>query len=320
MPTFQKINLTEFTLPSVPFLSVEWRKFFQTYFSDFEFEGYVYDEAFILVTVFHKQKKTRYSLPFVDVGGIFRLVPGKKLDILLFDKDARAFFQNETFHVHSGYCPTEGEMITDLVDFRIPLIQYKNKEELFASLRKTLRHILQKAPDFMIEESYQDPREIKILYRLYCQTMREKMNIVLPFALFHFLVTTNTSGLLLARKGKKIIGFSLFLDILGSTHYYLSSTDKHFRDLHVTHHLVWHRLAQDLGDGKKYFYLGGTRKDGSLETFKKAWTSDMVPIYKISSQSDTQTSFRQSRVRRLWRWIPLFLLPKVSTYVVRKIF
>lgn len=321
MSVFKRIRIDDIQeIIDIPFLSQTWGSIFEQTLDGLVIEYFLYREDFLLCLSKNSITGGYYGLPFVDTGAVFPIDKKAVLDVSRFQTDVLDFFlQPITIHIHSGYCPVTGQVETYLSDYQIDLEAFASAAELFQTFRKTLRHILLKKPDFDIEVGCRDG-EMKVLYRLYCGTMREKMNIVLPEPLFFWLLEREKQNLLVARRGATIIGFSLFLDIRNSTHYFLSSVLSEYRKLHIAHHVLWKRIQQDMDKKRQAVFLGGTRKGSSLEVFKKAWGAQEYPVYSIVQGNSVSRQARNSRLRQFWRYIPLFLIPFMSKLVAKRMY
>ncbi len=321
MNDFNKISFSELSALGVSsddlpiFCRSAWFDQIQKVWPEFAVEVYIYQKKF-LVFVVCNSKGGRQGLPLTDVGGVFPLVAGEKLDLSVFSIAWKQNFPTRAqVSLNSAYLEVSADsnVETDLYDYRLDLQELAQASEPLSRVRKTLRHILQTPSKFSVSSF--DAQDAKMLYKLYLQNLRQKATLALPYELFHALLSDSATECLVAKSEGKIIGFSLFINYPDYSHYFLSAVRPQYRQLQVAHYLLWHQIQSAMQAGKKYFLLGGTRKNGPLAVFKQGWGGEECPIYTIHSDpTHGSSSLRTSRWRSLWRLVPLQLIPHLSKF------
>ena len=200
------------------------------------------------------------------------------------------------------------------------LVTLKPEEEMLASFRKTLRHIL----------NYQEARpplgglasqvsvtvnenEIRVAYRIYLRTMREAMNLCLSFKVFK-----EAGEVFVWKEGDRVNGFAVFKKSNMIAYYYLAGTTSEGRKKNVAHKLLWHAMRHYQKTGFKEMWLGATGAESSLVDFKRGWRGVEYPIYFVGHQ--VANMLRKSPLRKLWRFMPLWLMPMASRILRRFLF
>ena len=198
------------------------------------------------------------------------------------------------------------------------LVALKPEEEMLASFRKTLRHILnyqEARPPLggMASQIYvtANENETRATYKIYLRTMREAMNLCLPWQVFK-----DAGEVFVYKNGETVLGFAMFQKLDKTVRYHLAGTTREGKKINVAHKLLWHAMCyyQDLGF--KEMWLGPTGAESSLVDFKRGWRGIEHPIYPVGDQVANKF-LRRSKFRKLWRFIQISLTPLASKIVGR---
>ena len=108
----------------------------------------------------------------------------------------------------------------------------------------------------------------------------------------------------------------MFQKIDNIVYYHLAGATSNGKTKNVAHKLLWYAMRHYQRSGFKEMWLGPTGAESSLVDFKHGWRGVEYPIYPIGKQS----RFRRSFLRKLWRFMPLFLTPLASKIVRRLVF
>jgi len=323
MGNFQRINKPEFralldkTLFKTFFHSMEWHEFLENEFEWLKFEYYSYkkDEALL---VFGRVDERLISLPFCEYGGPLSLKSG--FNWKGFEEDVLSEFgKNIKIKVHPRISEISGktDVLSSLSSYWLYL-RNKSEQEIWDSLRKTLRQEIKNAQEYGLEiRVLKDPKELKRFYDLYAANLRRKKTIPYPWHLVQFLCQNAPSELLLAFYKGRIVGGALFLNYGHFVHYFLSATDYKYRDLGVSYLIVWEKIKSLIGQDK-ILDLGASPRGSKLEIFKRGWGGkEERPIYQIGTKR-AEESFRSSKlIRFIWGLLPNFIIKKLSPYLIK---
>lgn len=297
-----------------PFWDAQFERMLTSTFPYLSFEYYVYRDAFLVRAARIGERLA--SAPFSDVGDIVPLGAGP-LDLDQFMRDWRDHFGVSCpLRVHTGVCPVAGMPQESAVfDYRVALEDW---DIMLRSLRKTLRHIVSSEPEFAVE-TLREKKELDDAYRLYLKHIRSVMNLAAPRALFEWAIDDPHHDLWVARASGRIRAFALFLNTGDASRYALSAADSYAKRHHAPHHLLAHAMRRSHAQGKKYMWLGPTRAGSALATFKEGWRGEPYPIITLDHDPERESA-RVSLARRLWRLVPLALLPLATKFAGKRFF
>ena len=156
-----------------------------------------------------------------------------------------------------------------------------------------------------------DAKDLNHFYGLYLRTMKKHKNIPLPFSAFAFFYRDSDAKILLAYKDKKVVGGSVFLFYKPFIHYFINSSDSNFRYLNIGHGILWYAMRSWATGNYNFFDLGGTRKNSSLEIFKRGWGAKEYAIHEIGPKRDGSG---KSALRNIWSILPDSAVRRLSPF------
>jgi len=321
---FIQINRQEYSdrLDKVQFKTffheTEWHKFLEKKFKWLRFEYYLYknknDEALLPIAIVGNKL---ISLPFCEYGGALRV---KEFNLNEFNKDVlKEFGDNIKIKIHPWISEISGNppgASSGLSSHWLHL-ENKSEQELWDSLRKTLRHEIRDAQERGLEiRRCKNQKELKRFYDLYVANLRRKRTVPCPWPLIQFLYKNAPSELLLALYKGRIIGGDLFLKYGNFVHYFLSASDYKYRSFSASHLLLWEKIKSLIGK-EVILDLGASPRGSALEIFKRGWGGKEYPIYQIGIKR-SEESLRSSKIIRfVWGLLPNFLIKKLSPYLIK---
>lgn len=336
MNTFQKIeNESEWkdllgkVLFKTFFHTLEWESFLEKEFSWIKFERYAWGDDLILSVarcrLFGKEKLV--SHPLCEYGGPLPLKDG--VDWGSFSQNFLEFFGTKArikFHPYVFNSPQplpigRQALLTlkggGVSTFWIEDFSKKAAEDLWQEFRKTLRQEIRKSEEGGITVSEcQGKEELAQFYKLYLDAVRRHKNIPLPFSALNFFLSNSEAKIFLAKKDDIVAGGSIFLFYKPFIHYFISASDKRFREWNIGHRILWHAMQKYVGrptSGIDYFDLGGTRKGSALEVFKRGWGAKEHAVYEIGTE---RGGMRNSYLRNVLGAIPTGVMKHINYYVL----
>jgi len=300
------------------FHETEWESFLEKEFEWINFEHFVYDNNVLVSFASINKGSSRYvSHPFSEYGGPMPL--GPVIDLREFKKDLiRAFGESLKMNIHPkaleyfSNISTPKEEGAGLISY---WVDWRNKEKdlMIHEVRKTLRHSLDRLnEENILIATCSDKDELQQFYRQYLFNMREKLNLSLPMSFFNFFFNNSKVDIVLAKKEDKVIGGSIFLNYGDFCHYFINAVDV---DDNPSALILFEKIKNVSAEGK-IMDLGGTREGSSLETFKQAWHGEKKNIIQIG---ETNGAMRNSSMRKLWKYLPIGLVPIISKGLYPKI-
>ena len=338
-------DLSKKVLFSTFFHNPEWFDFLEKEFKWLKFEYYLYKparrsprlaeatgEAQVgeggdeLLLSFGRVGDKLISLPFCEYGGPLPLKSG--VDFEEFKKDVLAEFGNnikikfhprvlDYFDISNKRSGRASEAVEhQTLTYWIESLKNISEQELWESLRKTLRHEIKNAQEHRLEiKKCKNLKELKKFYKLYVANLKHKKTIPYPWPLIQFLYQNSSSELLLALYKRKVIGGELFLRYNKFVHYFLSASDYKYRDFSVSHLLLWEKIKSLVGKDI-IFDLGASPRGSALEVFKRGWGGKEYPIYQIGIKRKDE-HLRSSKLRNIWGLLPNFVIKRLSSRLVR---
>ncbi len=299
------------------FFLLDWEREMMIFLPGVEFRHYIYQDNFLVSL--GVLKGHFYGLPGIDTGAVVPL-SNQKLDLDVFDKEAKIFFGNNfKISVNEFWCSTISiNNSTELADYVLDLHK-QTKDGLYNGFRKTLRYEINKNKDKIIIKKI-NTSDLKSVYKLYLKNLRKKKNLVISWRLFLFLYNLSNSSFWGAYKEGDLIAFAVFIEYDDRIHYYLSATSFEGKKCGAAHILLWKELEEALKKNVHWFSFGGTRVGTNLEIFKRGWGSVPYNIYELRNTKKDFQGLRKSKFRNLWSFLPLRLLPLVSRYFWKKLF
>ncbi len=295
-----------------PFAAAPWDEELMRAFPYMAISYFLYRGTHVLRLAHIENRFT--TVPFSDGGDVFALGEAQ-LSLPQFADDVKNFFDEmPTIRVHEWFAralPAEG-FSADIVDFRVPLAGFGA-----GSLRKTLRHIVSEGVPKGCDITFATTeKDMKTAYTLYLKTMRRVGALALPFRAFAYLGTHAITMFLVDGVPHAA---ALCLSGEKTVHYFLSMADAIGKKHNAAHHMLFKNLKRYAELGKEAMFLGGTRTGSSLQTFKEGWRGEPCAVFTVAPHV-ARESARQSPLRSLWRFVPLFLLPEASKYAGKYVF
>jgi lipid II:glycine glycyltransferase (peptidoglycan interpeptide bridge formation enzyme) len=193
----------------------------------------------------------------------------------------------------------------------------KTREELWISLRKTLRPVIEKSQGAGLEvREAKSRQELKKFYNLYIRTCKRNRALAYPYSFFSYFWERPAAEIILARKRDKIIAGSVFLLHKGFVHYFINASDRSYKALYPNHLILWLQIVKYLGREHKFFDLGGTREGSPLEVFKSGWGAKKYPIFELTNRPISE-ELRHSPLRKIWGLLPSCLIKRLSPYFLQ---
>ncbi len=292
-----------------PFLEETWEHALAHAFPYIHVRHFIYHETHAVRLVQIGGRMT--SLPFSDGGDVVALTDAT-LSLDMFRSDLiEQFGDGVMVRVNEYAAPVVQPIEADIVDFRIALPSFG-----LESVRKTLRHIIEKDLPDDAEIRKMLPSDADRIYRLYLLTMHGAGGIALSREAFEQVLHNDV--FVFVRRGV-IEAASAFLTDETTIHHFINASSGRGKEEHAPHHLLFHAIQHYQEAGKLSLFLGGTNASSSLRTFKEGWRGEECRVFTVSGTS-ARESARRSPLRMLWKLIPASLLPKATKLVGKHIF
>lgn len=329
MNYFQKIikenewqELLEKALFKTFFHNLEWEKFLEKNFKWLKFERYLYKNEALLSFAKYKifGQERLISHPFCEYGGPLPLkneIDGREFRTNLFS-DFQTKFQISFHPQMTKYFKNihlkEGDSSRDT--YFIEDFQKKTANQIFSALRKTLRHSIKKGEEKdIIIKKCQNEIELKEFYRIYLETSKKNKTIPYPLSFFQYFLNYKDNEIILAKIKNKIIAGSVFLFYSKIVHYFLNASKEQYKDFGVNHLILWNQIKNYEGQNYQIFDLGGTKRNSSLEIFKRGWGAKKYSIFELKNFSETK--IKESKLRNILSVVPSFLMEKLSPNLIK---
>jgi hypothetical protein len=289
------------------FHNIEWEEFLEQNFKWLKFERYLYNNVALLSLARVGDKLI--SHPFCEYGGPLPLV--EKIDADKFKQDLFSEFKNPikiSFHPYLfdyfqngwGSNPDSSGRMSYFVEGP-------------PDLRKTTRHEIEKAQNQNIQiKKCQNKEDLKIFYSLHVKGAKKHKIPAYPPSFFNYFWRSPEAEIILARFENKVIAGSVFLFYDKFIHYFQNAVDEKYKKLGANYLILWEQI-QNKND--RIFDFGGTRINSSLQVFKKGWGGKEYSIYELSNYK--KTNLRDSKLRNIFGLLPLFLIRKLSPYLLK---
>ena len=311
------------------FHELEFHEFLEKKFKWLHFEYYLYGSASSdasqggkeAILVFGQIGKKMISLPFCEYGG--PLLLKESFDWEQFERNVKEYFKKNIKIKFHPYILNISHA-SDISTIFIENLKNTSEQEIWNSLRKTLRHEIRHAQDRgLVIRECKTLKENKKFYNLYVVNLRRKKTVPYTWSFIQFLCQNPSNELLAVFYGGRIIGGALFLRYDNISHYFLSATDYKYHNFGIAHLILWEKI-RSLINKDVVLDLGASPKGSALEIFKSGWGGTKYPIYQINLSADgreikrTEESFRSSRlIRFIWSLLPNFLIKFLSKYFIK---
>lgn len=295
----------------------KWEKFLESQFKWLRFEHYNYQDRALLSLVRINGKKL-VSHPFCEYGGPLPLA--NQMDIEEFQNDLFSYFKKLRISFHPKiltYFTLPRNVKPQRTTYWIENLHQKTKDQIWSSFRKTLKHSIQKAEQQNLRiEKCQSEKELKYLYNLYIKSVKKHKTLAYPFSFFKYFLNFPNSEIILAKHNDKIIAGSVFLFYDKFIHYFQNTVDEKYKNLGANYLILWHQIQNYSGKNYQVFDFGGTRIGSSLQIFKGGWGGQQYPIFELNNPLK-KDKLRNSKLRIVFGLLPLFLIKKLSPYLLK---
>ena len=303
------------------FHSLEWEEFLEKEFKWLKFEGYLWQSQAILSLARIKVggKEKLISHPFCEYGGPLPLI--EKIDGHGFQEDLFDQFKiplKISFHPKLlNYFENLGEQESQRETYFFENLQLQSIEQLWQGLDRNRHRAIKKAQDQNFEvKKCQTTEELKNLYTLYVKNLKEHKALVYPFSFFQFFFQNPKAEILLAKKGKELVGGNLFLFYNKVVHSFLCGFGSKYKDSGIHSLILWSEIQKNQKDGLEVFDFGATQKTSSIRNFKKRWGGKAFPIFEMKNYSG-ESKLKKSFLRDLWSYLPVSLIKVLSPYFIK---
>lgn len=298
------------------FHKIEWEEFLEENFKWLKFERYLWREEALLSLA--KVGDKLISHPFCEYGGFLPLK--QEININELKKDLFSEL-GDSYEIKISFHPY-------LLNYFFPHLQAKNLPageffdwqrvtyfiEGLPNLRKTTRREIRKAQVQNIRvERCQNLKDLENFYHLHLRLAKKHKIPAYPFSFFHYLWRSREAEIILAKFKNKIIAGSIFLFYDKFIHYFQNASDQQYKNSGANYLILWREIQNY---PHLTFDLGGTRKGSSLEVFKKGWRGKEYPIFELKNYSSS-SELRESKLRTIFGFLPLFLIKKISPYLLK---
>jgi len=306
------------------FHSLAWEEFLEKEFKWLKFERYNWQDKALLslarVKIFGKEKLI--SHPFCEYGGPLPLVD--KINGEEFKQDLLSEFSAQggsasggkdqmkiSFHPqlinYLRVAPKAGSHFSGRVSYFV---------EGFLNLRKTTRHEIEKAKANNLQiEKCQSQKDLRDFYNLYIRSAKKHRIPAYPLSFFDYFAASPASEIILAKNDDRVVAGSVFLFYDKFTHYFQNAVDEKYKNLGANYLILWEQINKSLAKNL-VFDFGGTRIGSPLEVFKEGWGGKEYPIFELKNYQE-ESSLRKSKLRDVFNWLPLFLIKKLSPYLLK---
>jgi len=313
------------------FHNIEWEEFLESQFKWLKFERYLWNNQALLslARVRVRGKEKLISHPFCEYGGPLPL--SEEIDGAQFQKDLFEEFSAQGGSASGGKTLIKINLHPKLLDYfeglQLPKaeretflfenIDQKPLSEIWRILDRNRRRSIKTAGEqgFKIKKC-ENEKELKVLYDLYVKTLKKHKVPFYPFSFFRFFLQSPKSEIVLAVKGKDIIGGNVFVFYDNSVHSFLCGFRKWDKKQGAHSLILWNEIEKIKERGWKILDLGGTKKDSPVEDFKRRWGAIAYPIYELKNYSD-EPGFKRSFLRNLWGLLPSSLIKVLSPHFIK---
>jgi hypothetical protein len=289
------------------FHNLKWEEFLESQFKWLKFERYLYKNQALLSLARVGDKLV--SHPFCEYGGPLPLKEG--ISFKQFQDDLLFKFKDK---IKISFHPQALKFFEGIIDEgKSERVSYFLEGQ--PDFKKSVRYEIKKAEERGIQvKECENEGELEGFYRIYLKSAKKHRVPAYPISFFKYFLESADSKIILALSKNKIIAGSAFLFYDNFIHYFQNAADGRYKKTGANY-LILQREIQNKGD--KTFDFGGTRKGSSLEVFKKAWGAEERPILEISNYP-TASGFKKSKLRSVYGVLPIFLIRKLSPYLLKQ--
>ena len=299
----------------------EWEEFLESQFKWLKFERYLWKNQAILsfarVKISGKEKLVSHL--FWEYGGPLPLAG--KIDGSRFQKDLFEEFKTplkiaihpKLLDYFEGMEFQENQRESYFFDD----LDSKSSEDIWRLMDRNRHRSIKSAQEsgFQIE-ACRDLEELKKLYDIYVENMKKHKAIPYPPSFFEFFFRSPSAEVMAVKRGGAVAGGNIFLFYDKTVHSFLCGFGK-IDKIEGAHSLVlWEEIKKIKDRDYRVFDFGAARKDSSIRDFKERWGAKAYPIYELKNYSG-DSSLRKSKLRDIFGLLPVFLIKKLSPYLLK---
>lgn len=191
-------------------------------------------------------------------------------------------------------------------------------DDPYKRFRKETRRIIKKS-EFEVS-SIRDERDLQGFYKIYSKTMRRHGALCEPYMFFKKMNEHLKPEIKICLREDKLIGGSVFLKYGNIVHYFKSAFEPEAMHENPAYSVLWNAINEFSREKYEILDLGGTREGSGLEIFKSGWGGERHDITRLSSNCNFDYPSENNFSRRIWKQIPLVLIPKLSVGLHRWFF
>ncbi len=311
------------------FHSLEWESFLEEQFSWLNFERYLWqNKALISLGRFKKgNSDMSVSHPFCEYGGPLLLPGAEGIDFLQLKNALSQYLTSDVRYWKISIHPNLNPLMLDIrglstegrETYFLPLTG-KSQEQLWRTIDRNRRRAIRRAQSENIKVAdCQNEQELKKVYRFYLKEMKRHQNIAYPYSFFKFILNSKDGKVLIAKDKEKIIGGNLFLLYNNIVHSYLCGFNQSSKNRGVHSLVLWKAIIWAKENNHQIFDLGAGKKGSALSSFKARWGAKRMPIFEIKN-FQTENKLKTSPVRKVWGWLPTWLIKVLSPYLLKRRF
>jgi len=298
------------------FHNMEWEEFLESQFKWLKFERYVYKNSAILSLANAGNKLI--SHPFCEYGGplpLIEKIDGKQFQKDLFEEFKTPFkisFHPKLLNYFEGIEFPENQRET----YFFENLDSQTEDNIWQLMDRNRHRSIKEAQghSFKIRKC-ENKEELKKLYGFYIKNLKKHRAIPYPFSFFEFFFSSPKAEVMTVdRRGA--VGGNIFLFYDKIIHSFLCGFDD-VAKIESAHSLVlWEEIKKAGSRGYSTFDFGATRKDSSIRDFKERWGAKAHPIYELKNYSG-ESGLRKSKLRDIFGLLPVFLIKKISPYLLK---
>lgn len=301
---------------------LEWEEFLEREFKWLKFERYIWNNQALLSLARVKigAREKLVSHPFCEYGGPLPLadkVDGKKFadDVLQYFRDTpfKISFHPMIFNYFDNLPLAEAERET----FFFENLDTLSDSEIWDTLDRNRHRSIKSAQeqDFAVSKC-QSISELKTLYDLYVQNLRQHKALPYPFSFFSFFLQNQQAEVMVVKNRSGVIGGNVFLFYDKIAHSFLCGFKKSDKKQGAHSLVLWEEMKKAKDKGAAALDLGGTRKGSGIGDFKRRWGAKTYPIFELRNYS-SESRLKKSFLRDLWVFMPIDLIKILSPRLLK---
>jgi len=310
----------------------EWEEFLESQFKWLKFEHYNYQDR-ALLSLARVNGKKLISHPFCEYGGPLPLTVW--INFTQFKEDLLKQFKQPlkiSFHPEISLGPLQPSKQYFSDDIKNSIRERHNyfvrgfvdsdPGIIWQGFRKSTRQEIEKAQnEGLTIEKCKNKKELKEFHKLHLTKARQHKIPAYSYSFFKYFFDNPKAEIILAKFKSRIVAGSIFLFYEQYIHYFLNASNFEGAQKRANYLILWEQIKKYCGKGK-VFDLGGTRKESPLTTFKEGLGERLyregipLEIYEIKNFVENKEE-KFSFARKIWGILPLFLIKKLSPYLLK---